>query len=384
MNGQPIVIAHVIHRLDVGGMENGLVNLINSLPESRYRHVIICLTDYTDFSERITAGNVRILALHKREGKDLAVFLRMWKTLRELRPTIVHTRNLGTIDMVIPAALAGVRHRIHGEHGWDMTDLHGENRKYRYLRRLCGLFITRYITVSKDLARWLHERLDVPEDRIDQIHNGVDSLRFRPAAAGREEIGAPGFASPESVVIGYVGRMAAVKNPLGVVQAFLYLWQKLPRGREQLRLVLIGDGPLRAELENVFAGADALGSVWFAGERDDIPRLLRGMDVFVMPSLNEGISNTILEAMATGLPVVATDVGGNPELVRPDRTGYLVCADDSLALASAIRRYVEHPELRREHGRAARDVIESEFCLRSMVGRYMRVYETVTGNVAAG
>ena len=145
MNSEPPLIAHVIFRLDVGGLENGVVNLVNNIPESRYRQVIICLQEFTDFRKRLTSPNVRVIALHKKQGKDPGIYFRLWKIFRELRPDIVHTRNLGTIDAVFPAAVAGVRHHVHGEHGWDMVDLYGDNRKYRLLRRACNILINKLL-----------------------------------------------------------------------------------------------------------------------------------------------------------------------------------------------------------------------------------------------
>ncbi len=118
-------MAHVIHGLRTGGLENGLVNLINRTPSERYRHAVVCLTGYDRFAERIERDDVPLVALGKREGKDPGLYLRTWHRLRQLRPEIVHTRNLGTLDMLLPAWLAGVPIRVHGEHGRDMVDLHG-------------------------------------------------------------------------------------------------------------------------------------------------------------------------------------------------------------------------------------------------------------------
>ena len=374
---RPLLIAHVIFRFDIGGLENGLVNLINNMPSNRYRHVIICLTDFTDFRDRIKSADVQVIALHKRDGKALGVYVRLWKLFRELRPDFVHTRNLGTVDIAVPAALAGVSFRIHGEHGWDMADLHGTNRKYQLLRRLCSLFIHQHITVSANLANWLRDVVHIPGRKITHIYNGVDAEKFSPSRVGREAFAKSSFAPAETVVIGTVGRMAAVKNPLTLVQAFILLVKRETDGCANLRLVLVGDGPLRAEVQQAVtvAGIDDL--VWLPGERDDIAALLGGFDVFVIPSLNEGISNTILEAMATGLPVVATDVGGNPELVKPGRTGALVEAGDAEALADGIQQYLDRPSLRVEHGAEGRRVIESKFSLQSMVQQYLAVYDAL-------
>jgi glycosyltransferase involved in cell wall biosynthesis len=137
--------------------------------------------------------------------------------------------------------------------------------------------------------------------------------------------------------------MQPVKDPLNLVRAFLRLRELAPAERARLRLVLVGDGPLRAEAEALLAAAGARGQAWLAGARDDVPELLQGMDVFVLPSIAEGISNTILEAMACGLPVVATRVGGNAELVAAGETGQLVPASDPEALAQAMLAYAREP-----------------------------------------
>jgi len=187
-DNHPPMIAHIIYRLDVGGLENGLVNILNTIPSGRYQHVVICLTTYTGFKQRIKRKDVRFYSLHKRKGKDIGMYFRLFHLLRKLHPDIVHTRNLSTLDCVIPAALAGVRHRIHGEHGRDIVDLDGTNIKYNTLRRFCRYLIHRYIPMSQDLAHWLRDRISVPANRITQIYNGVDTDRFHPAHPGRGKL----------------------------------------------------------------------------------------------------------------------------------------------------------------------------------------------------
>src|SRR5438552_18211902 len=141
------LVAHIIYRLDVGGMENGLINLINHMPPERYRHAIVCLTEFTDFRKRLRRADVGCYALHKKLGKDIPLYGRVWRLLRELKPQIVHTRNLAALDSLVPAAAAGVRHRVHGEHGRDINDVDGDNRKYQLLRRALRPFTQRYITL---------------------------------------------------------------------------------------------------------------------------------------------------------------------------------------------------------------------------------------------
>ncbi len=380
-NAPPVVplIVHVIHRLDYGGMENGLVNLINRTPPDRARHAIVCLTGYTDFRERIRNPDVPVLALGKRDGKDVAAYWRLWRVLRRLAPDIVHTRNLPAVDMVVPAALARVPVRIHGEHGRDVTELVGGQRKYRAIRRAVSPLVDRYIPLSRELETWLAEEIGVPRAKITRIYNGVDVARFHPAEPARAPLPDAAFASPDApgiAVIGTVGRMATVKNQPLLARAFAALAACLDaKAAARLRLVMIGDGPLRAEAAAVIEAAGLAGQVWFAGARDDTPELYRGFDIFALPSDTEGISNTILEAMACGLPVVATEVGGNAELIAAGETGRLTPPGDAEAMAGALGDYVADAELRRRHGAAARARIEALFDLDQMVARYLAAYD---------
>ncbi len=370
------LVAHILYRLDVGGLENGVVNLVNTIPAESYRHAIISLTEYTEFRFRIRRQDVQYYALHKRPGKDLGAYFRLWRLLRHLRPQIVHTRNLPALDFQLPAALAGVRGRIHGEHGRDMIDLDGSNWKYNMLRRAMRPLVRRYIPLSRDLEDWLHQTIGVPSEKIARIYNGVDTGLFRPAPERMPLAGAT-FSVPGTLIVGSVGRMQTVKDHLTLVRAFLHLLKTVPGAREKLRLVLIGDGPLRSPVADMLAAEGANDLAWLAGSRDDVPQLLRGLDVFVLPSLAEGISNTILEAMASGLPVIATRVGGNPELVVEGVTGMLIPAGDPEALAASVAVYLHDPALARRHGRAARERVEREYSLDAMVKRYIAVYDDV-------
>lgn len=371
------LVAHVVFSLEVGGLENGLVNLINTMPEDRYRHAVICLSHFTGFRERIHRPDVRLFALHKRPGKDFGAYVRLWRLLKRLHPAIVHTRNYGTLDGALVAALAGVPRRIHGEHGWDMTDLNGASMKYRLLRRgLCPL-VQRHVAVSDDLGAWLKEKIGIPDGKVLAIHNGVDTAAFHPDPDGKRtlaDLAGPAF-GPDAFVIGTVGRMDAVKDQATLARAFVRLFRDRPALRSRLRLAMIGDGPMRDRVRGILEQGGALASSWLPGARDDIAAVLRGIDVFVLPSLNEGISNTILEAMATGLPVIATDVGGNPELVVAGETGTLTPPSDSTALAAAMAFYAEEPAQAGRHGRAGRARAEQHFGLKTMVDAYLRLYD---------
>ncbi len=171
--------------------------------------------------------------------------------------------------------------------------------------------------------------------------------------------------------------MQAVKDQLTLARAFVRVMQAMPGAEQRLRLVMVGDGPLREPVRMLLAEAGIDEYAWLPGNRDDVARIMRSFDLFVLPSLAEGISNTILEAMACGLPVLATSVGGNPELIQAGVTGTLVPRDDPENMARAIRAYAESAELCRRHGTEARRTIERKFGMEAMVNAYMTIYDTL-------
>ena len=373
---EPPLIVHVIHHFGVGGLENGIVNLINHMPADRYRHAIVCLTGYNDFHQRLNQP-IELVALHKRSGHDLGLYRRLYRAFKQLQPAIVHTRNLSALESQAVATLAGVRGRVHGEHGRDIYDLHGTSRKYNLLRRAIRPLVKRYIAVSRDLEQWLIDTVHAPAARVSQIYNGVDSVKFTPRTQPRKDFGPPGFCPADGWVIGSVGRMAEVKDYPGLTRAFLRLLELSPTARARARLVILGDGATRAACLALLKDADAEHLAWLPGERNDVAPLMAQFDVFALSSLGEGISNTILEAMACGIPVVASAVGGNGELVDAGFTGTLIAPADVDAMAQALLKYFADPALAHTHGKAGRAKIEARFSMGAMVAGYLNVYDAM-------
>jgi len=371
---RPLVL-HVVYRFDVGGLENGIVNLLNHMPRSSYRHVVVALTDVTEFRRRVKRDDVEFIALHKTPGHGVWLYPALYRLFRALRPSIVHSRNLAALETVIPAWLAGVPMRIHGEHGRDVDDLDGNSRRYQWMRRIYRPFVNHYCALSRELGDYLVDKVNVPRVRITQIYNGVDSERFRPGAGGRVTIDGCPFGRPEHWIVGTVGRMQTVKNQVSLVHAFVRVLELDPTLRTRLRLVMVGDGPLRAQSQAILVNAGVSELAWLPGERHDVADIMRGLDCFVLPSLAEGVSNTILEAMASGLPVIATEVGGNAELVSQGLTGELIPAADSQALARSLLRLVADPALASRMGRAGRAAAEARFSMQSMVSAYCGIYD---------
>ena len=381
MSGGAPLVAHVVYAFSVGGLENGIVNLLNRMPRQRWRHVIVSLTQVSaGFAQRVERDDVRFIELGKRPGHLVRDYPRLHRLFRDLRPAVVHTRNLAALEAVVPAWTAGVPVRIHGEHGWNAGDPEGRRVRYQCVRRLYRPLVSRYVALSKHLHEYLEQRIGVPGERIAQLYNGVDTDRFVPSEARRAIPGCP-FNRADEWIVGWAGRMDPVKNLAGLLQGFARARQLSSDAGARMRLVLVGDGAERAAVERQ---VDALGlreRVWLAGERADVAQAMQGFDCFVLPSLGEGISNTILEAMATRLPVVATRVGGNTELIENGMSGLLVAPGDTEGLAKALLAYVRDAATARRHAKAARWAAETRFSLGRMVADYCSLYESALAAV---
>jgi sugar transferase (PEP-CTERM/EpsH1 system associated) len=372
----PPLVVHIIYALGTGGMENGLVNILNRTPAGRYRHAIICITCVDNFVRRISAKDIEIFELNKREGHDLRFYWKLWRLLRKLRPDIIHSRNLAALEtQLLGIGLGGVK-RVQGEHGREANDLEGTNAKYLLLRKFVGPLIHRYIAVSKDLEQWLVGVTRIDAAKVRQIYNGVNHQLFSPGERLNSDLLPASWGPRESfLVIGTVGRLTPVKDQRSILLAMASMRASAPSLFGRVRLVLVGDGPLREELGALAHKLDLEQKVWLTGDRDDIPDLLRLMDIFVLPSLVEGISNTALEAMASGLPVVATAVGGNTELIEDNTTGRLVPLSDPDSLARVLVELLENPAERAKLGSSARQFVCNNFDWNRTVRQYLGVYD---------
>ncbi len=370
----------------MGGMENGMVNLINHLPHNEFRHAVVCVQHDSDFRDRILRKDVPVFNMHRSKIGVMAMRWQLLRLFRRLRPAIVHSRNLSGLDALAPAWLAGVPRRVHSEHGWEVDNLHGKNWKPALLRRLNAPLVSRFVAVSQDLGNFLNTRAGVAVRRISVICNGVDTERFFPASQSPAAQGAaPGlavpahFMQPGVVCFGTAGRLQAVKDQATLIAAVAQLLATDASLRSRLRLVLIGDGPLRGALQNQAEQAGLAELCWFTGASNQVPQCLRLLQVFVLPSLNEGISNTLLEAMASGLPTVVTPVGGNTELVEPGVTGAFFPVGDVAALAAVLAQYLAQPALAQQQGQAARARALEHFSLQAMVRNYRALYRGQLG-----
>ncbi|MDX2165622.1 MAG: glycosyltransferase [Deltaproteobacteria bacterium] len=365
---EPARILHVLDSLALGGTELVSATLIERTAGC-FEHSLCSLSGAGPPAPRLASVRVPTTFLAKRRGHDWSLALRVARLCRRLRPHVVHARNWGTMDAVIGARLARVPVVIHSEHGRDLTDLDGQRRARLRVRRLLAPWIDMHVTVSADLQRWLLQSVGVRPEKVRVVPNGVDTAHFAPRRDRDRWRRQQGYA-PSDLVFGAVGRLTPVKDYPTLLEAFGQLLPQAPHAQ----LVVVGDGPQRPALEADLRRRGLAGRVRLVGFSDDVVSWLSGMDVFVHPSLMEGMSNSVLEAMAVGLPVVTTAVGGTPEIVAHGVTGLLVAPASPAALREAMHAYATQPAMRTAHAAAGRERVASRYPLRNTIDGYTAVY----------
>lgn len=367
MQGQatagPVRVMHLVYTLRTGGMEMGVLKLVNGLDPARIRSAICSTTPAGEIKALVNPG-VPVFELSRRPGHDLRIVGALKRLFERERPHIVHTHAWGTLlEGLIAARLAGVPAVVHGEHGTLQV------KGYQcWLQRAGWSAADRVLSVSSRLAAKMAAATGFPESRITTIRNGVNLSRFghQDRISARRQLGLP----EDAVIVGAVGRLVPVKDHPTLIDAMA----ELRRLGSPAMLVIAGDGPERAALE-AHAARHGLGDRFrLLGYRPDIETVLAALDVFTLTSVSEGLSNTILEAMASGRPVVATRVGGADEMVVEGVTGLLVEPSDAAALARALGALLTDAPRRAAMGDAARRRAEAEFTLDGMLGRYEALY----------
>jgi len=360
----PVVrVMHVVFGLRPGGMELGVVKLASGLDPRRVQSTI-CSTRPTGDLNHLLPPSVRTFELNRRHGNDLRLIWDLHGLFRRERPHIVHTHAWGTLlEGLIAARLAGVPIVVHGEHGTLQLRAH-----QRWLQQRAWAAADCVLSVSSRLADRMAAETGFDRQGITVIRNGVDLSRFgTPDRAGAR---ASLALSGDVPVVGSVGRLVPVKDHAALLDAVALLH----RDGLEATLVLAGDGPERGALQTRASALGLQDAVRFLGHRPDVEAVLAALDVFALPSVSEGLSNTILEAMATGLPVVATRVGGADELVDDEVTGILTPVGSPPPMAAALSRLFRDSALRSAMGSAGRGRVEAEFALAGMVRHYESLY----------
>jgi sugar transferase (PEP-CTERM/EpsH1 system associated) len=365
-------VLYVNHSMAMGGIEKLILDLVGGLPPDEFEPQVAVFEGGGSLEPALLRSGVSVHDLRKREGVDPGLAIRLRRLLRRERICIVHSHNYSAwLYSAIAARSLGRITHVHTEH----SGVAAARRRYaaeRWLSRVT----THVVAVSRHVEDILVQDVGIPRKRVRMIYNGVDTLRFAPDAVARDRVRAAFRLRPEDVLIGIVARLEKVKNHALLLRAFAPLRQEFDSAA---RLAIVGDGTERSTLERFAQEHGVSGGVDFLGERHDVPDLLRAFDIFVLTSVSEGMSVTLLEAMSCGLPVVATAVGGNLEIVADTVTGFLVGDGDVEALSRRLRLLVREPEVRARLGTAGRSRVLELFDQRGMLSDYMRLYRGEAG-----
>jgi sugar transferase (PEP-CTERM/EpsH1 system associated) len=367
-----IRVLHVVNRLDLGGTESGILKVAAGLGGEDFSHAVCTGRGHSaEFAEQRTfSGSVFDVAGPSTSSQFLV--FRFLRIIRRYRPHIVHSRNWGAIEAVFAARLAGVLGIIHSEHGYELDMLTGLPLRKRLIRRAAYAAADSIFTVTSDLRDYHARQAGISSLGIDVIANGVDSDHFAPRpqmkSICRARLGLP----DNSLLIGTVGRLVAIKDQALLLRAVKIL---VDRGLS-LSVSLAGDGPEREPLRALAAALALTDRVRFLGASNNVADFLNAIDIFVLPSVSEGMSNTLLEAMSSGLPVVATSVGGNPELIEDQISGRLFQVGDVNKLVEHLSSLADDLELRRTLGATARARVLASFRLSTMLDRTVGVQAT--------
>ena len=363
-------IVHVVENLDRGGLERTVVDLIASQRDAGHECRVICLFNLGLLARELLASGVRVDACGKRPGLDLRALRRARALIRQSPDAVIHTHNAMAHYYAVLASLGlPVKCRINTRHGMGGRTRSGR-QEWLYRQSLRG---TDYAVAVCEAARQRFAADGMrPRRALLSVPNGIRLERFRPADdVARQSLVAELGLPTGSRIIGTVGRLQPVKDHALLLRAFAKVRVQVP----EAALVIVGDGPLRAALEAQAEQAGLSDALRFMGDRHDVPRLLTGMEVFALTSTSEGYSVALLEACASSLPIVATDVGGNREIVRHGINGRLVPSGDTAAIATALIALLRGGEQAAAMGRAGYAWAQAEASFRTMAERYHGLYD---------
>lgn len=352
-------ILFVILSLEIGGMEQVVADLIRNVDLEQFTPVVACLESLGPIAAELGKQGVTVVPLGRMTPLiSFAYPAKLMKLIRDYRIDVVHVHSGCWHKGAMAAWLCGIRNVIYTEHGRIFPD----SRKVMFLDRLYAPFTRSVVVVSDDLAEYMCSVVGIPASKISVIINGIDVERFRIA---RSPSGAV-----DNLRIGIIARLAPVKDIATLVRAMAVVHQHKPN----MVLSIVGDGPERDSLESLVNELGLSSVVTFHGFRRDIPEVLRDIDIFALSSLSEGTSITLLEAMASGKPVVVTDVGGNPAIVEQGVNGFLVPPGEPEALAQALLKLANDSELRQLMAVANIDKVTKRYSIQAMARQYEILY----------
>jgi len=370
----PMHVVHAVLSLNVGGLERIVLDLIRETRRRGGRVSVVCFEHSGSLASEAGSLGATVVQLGLPPGRGRRVEASTVHALAELNPDVIHTHQSKALWQVGPAARAAGIPLIHTEHNDKVGKAVGWWRKVRtrVLTRLAAQYASKFCCVSADVARSVGRWGTVPASKIETVLNGIDVDRYADASS-RAEVRASLGIPQDARVVGTVGRLNEVKRQDLLLRAVAALGP----GYEDVRVLLVGDGPERANLERLAADSGLGERTVFAGYQSSPERFLPAMDVFALTSRMEGLPLALLEAWAAGLPVVATTVGGVPEVVADGETGLLVPSGDEAAVTAALRRLLSDRGAADRLAAAGRTAVRERFSLERMASEYEARYRAL-------
>lgn len=367
MVDRKINVLHLLLSLEIGGMERFVYEHCLEIDKKLFNISVCCIDRLGGFSEKLKENGIKVDLLRKNQNHfDYLFCLKLSKYLKNNKIDILHIHSGAFFHGSVAGVLSKTSKIIYTEHGRHYV----EPLSIYFLDKISSFFVHKIVTVSPELKTHLIEKIKLPSKKITTIINGVNTKEFSPRGKSEKMLAEFGIPS-DYKVIGSVGRLVEIKDYFTLIQAFARVLVKIPKSK----LVLVGEGPCLGKLKELASELNVFESVIFTGSRADVPQILNIFDVFVLPSLLEGTSFSLLEAMATGVPVVVTNVGGNPSIVKDDYNGYTVDPKDSITMSEKIENLLLDIIKANRFKVNGIKLVEERYSLLSNINEYINLYK---------
>ena len=368
-----INVLHATLYLKMGGLESIIMDLCRHHNRELFNVKVVCFNGYDPaYKKELESHGVEVIHLVRQARYDLSFFKKIIVLFRKMNIDVLHAHSGCVFNTVVCAQLANVPVKIVTEHGLPIYDdgrLMPKSFKTKFEDFIIGKLTDDFVAVSKEIEESLIARFSTRKQKISTIINGIDINKFAVKSSLITEPDGWDIA-PDKIIVGSVGRLVPIKNYSCLIDAFAQLY----KNNQKYHLVLIGDGPERERLKDQANDLDISAAVTILGVRNDIAKLLPYFDVFVLPSLTEGTSISLLEAQACGIPAVVTRVGGNPDIVRDDVNGFLVEVNDATGMAGCIKKIISDFKLSCQLSENARELTVEKYDICKMVQNYETMY----------
>ncbi|MEQ1516400.1 MAG: glycosyltransferase [Usitatibacteraceae bacterium] len=360
-------ILFINHSLGTGGIETMIVDLIRLLPADKFAPEVAVFQSGGSLEEVLLSRDVPIHHLHKKAGVDFELVARLRRLVKDRNISVLHSHNFSAwlYSALAARSIGGICH-VHTEH----SGVEASRRRY-FAARWLSRITDHVVAVSRHVQDVMIRDIGISPSCTRLIHNGVNTCRFAPDTAVRAKARETLGLSDDDFVIGIVARLAPIKNHSLLLRAFALLQVDLPMRK---RLLIVGEGAERSRLEALARQLGIDGLTHFLGDQRKTEALFNAMDVYALSSISEGMNLTLLEAMSSGLPVVATAVGGNVEIVEQEISGFLVPLNEAAEMGHRLHQLAMDRTLREKFGNAGRANTVSRFNEKTMIDQYLTLY----------